>query len=96
MGVGISVSVGLKSNMMRRAIVKSVSYEEPEWSTCGLRRIHMETEDGLKAEWDYSQFCRVHEEEFWRTQEDILSGKITEGTEVTIEYNQNGIMCFYL
>lgn len=95
-GIYVNVGVGLRPNEVRKAIVKSVSYEEPEWSTCGLRRIHMETQDGLNAEWDYSNFCRVHADEFWSTRENILTGKITEGTEVIIEYNHNGIMCFYL
>lgn len=95
-GIGIRVGVGLKPNEIRKAIVKSVSYEEPKWSTCGLKRIRMETDDGLKADWDISTVCHVHQDEFLKTREDILSGKITEGTEVTIEYNPNGIMCFYL
>ncbi len=92
----VQVGVGLKPNEVRKAIVKSVHYEKPSWSTCGLEEIYMETKDGLKAEWGISNICRVHLFEFCKTKDDILSGKITEGTEVIIEYNPNGIMCFYL
>lgn len=94
--ISVQVGVGLKPNEVRRAIVKSVSYEESEGSSIGLRKIQMETEDGMKADWSISSYCHLHLEEFIQTQADILAGRITKGTEVTIEYNPNGIMCFYL
>lgn len=94
--INVQVGVGLRPNEIRKAIVKSVSYINQQRSLISLERICMVTEDGLKAEWEISCFCYVHMEEFCKTRDDILSGKITEGTEVIIEYNPSGIMCFYL
>lgn len=95
----ICVRVGLKPNDVRKAVVKSVSCDQPIGSTRGLRRIFMETEDGLstaKDGWCASLDIKVHPKEFTKTWKDIQSGAITAGTEVTIEYNPDGIMCFYL
>lgn len=92
----VSVGIGLKPNSIRKAIVKTVSYVEVEHSTIGQKEIHMETEDGLICEWFINNYCSVHADEFWYTSNNIICGAITKGTEVTIVYNPNGIMYFYL
>lgn len=93
----LSVGIGLKPNNVRKAIVKSVSYVKPEYSTIGQQEIHMETEDGLICDgWFINNYCSVHADEFLHTRNNILSGAITKGTEVTIVCNPNGIMYFYL
>jgi len=95
----VSLREGLKENKIRKAIIKSVSYVETKGSTIGNEEIHMETEDGLTTPsdgWFINRYCFVHSEEFLEAREKILSGEITDGTEVTVVYNPNGIMYFYL
>lgn len=93
----VATGIGLNPNEIRRAIIKSVSYIEPEYSTIGQKEIYMETEDGLICDgWFINNYCSVHLDEFLATSNNIMSGAITKGTEVTIVYNPNGIMYFYL
>ena len=52
--------------------------------------------DGKICKWSISDYCRIRYQEFCDTRENVLSGKITTGTEVTIVYNPNGILAFVL
>ena len=93
-------SVGSKPNHKRKAKVSRIFGDQPSWTVMGLRRIIMTTEDGLSTPndgWCNSAECKVHEEKFKKTWQDYKSGVITAGTEVTVEYDANGVvLCFYL
>lgn len=96
MNIQVNVGVGLRSNSRGRAIVKNVSYDPCEESSIGREEIKMETMDGKICKWSISDYCRIRYQEFCDTRENVLSGKITTGTEVTIVYNPNGILAFVL
>ena len=49
MKVNLAARTGLNSNGERKAIVKSVSFFKPEYTTIGHQEIHLETEDGLST-----------------------------------------------
>lgn len=96
MSIRVNVGAGLNPNSVGRAIVKSVKYDPCEWSSIGQEQIYMETNDGRRCNWFINNFCNLRIEEFVQAREDIKSGKITEGIEVTIIYNPNGILAFRL
>lgn len=92
-------NVDSKPSNERKAVVETVFCDSPIWTKRGLGRIFMTTEDGLSTPshgWCNDAECKVYEEEFKRTWQDIKSGAITRGTEVTIKCDSNGIACFYL
>lgn len=96
MNIQVNVGVGLMNNSCGRATVKDVSYDPCEWSSIGQEKIRMETTDGRICNWSISDYCRIRCQEFCDTRDNILSGKIATGTEVTIVYNPNGILAFVL
>ena len=88
----------LNANKTRKAIVKNLVYLEPE-DEMEIEEIYLETEDGLKTSkngWYINKYYLHQADEFRKTRDDFLAGKIKKGTEVTIEYNQNGIVAFWL
>lgn len=98
MKVNLAARTGLNSNGERKAIVKSVSFFKPEYTTIGHQEIHLETEDGLSTPsggWFINRHCLVHVGQFCAAREKIISGIIKAGSEITIVYNPNGIMYFY-
>lgn len=96
MSIRVNVGVGLNPNSTGRATVKEVKYDPCKWSSIGQEQIYMETTEGMVCNWFINNHCRLRIEEFVRAREDIKSGKITEGTEVAIIYNPNGILAFGL
>ena len=96
MNIQVNVRAGLKTNSCARAIVKDVHYDPCEWSHIGQEKIEMETTDGRMCQWSINDYCDIRYQEFCDTRDNILSGKITTGTEVTIVYNPNGILAFVL
>ncbi len=92
----VAIQISPEPNQIKQAIVKSVRYviiSNNEY------QLHMETEDGLCTPikgWFWRTDCRIEEQAFVKAYKDILSGDIAEGVMVTIEYNANGIMKFYL
>ena len=92
----VAIQISPEPNQIRQAIVKSVRYVKISDSEYQL---HMETEDGLSTPskgWFWRTDCRIEQGAFVKTYKDILSGEIAEGRTVTVEYNANGIMKFYL
>ena len=92
----VEIKISPEPNQIKQAIVKSVKCVKISDSEYQL---HMETEDGLSTPnkgWFWRTDCSIDKEAFVKTYEDILSGNIAEGVTVSIEYNANGIMKFYL
>lgn len=94
----VKVSISFEKSE-RKAIVKSVEYKKIEGNVIGQQEIHMQTEDGLSTKecgWFMNDLCYIYKDYFLLAKEQILSGEIKEGTEVTVVYNKNDIIYFYL
>lgn len=94
MSIQVKGDAGLKANVFKLVTIKSASYDQCEHSAIGEEKIHMETDDGTEYEWISNKY--IHMTEFAKTREDIKSGRIASGTEVTIKCNSIGVVSFVL